>query len=504
MRFERAAATCVALLTLATGAQAQSPLADAAMRGNRAAAQALIERRADVNATQVDGTTALHWAVRNNDLDLTRQLLKAGASANATNRYGLTPLTLAAETGSAALVDALLASGGMANAASREGETVLMLAARAGNVPAVRSLLAKGADPNAAESWFGQTALMWAAGENHAGVVTALIEAGASIDARSRAGEGQPKRSTPDGVAFQTPHTNFPRGSFTPLMFAARDGALDGARALLDAGAAINLTQPDGMAALHLAIINAHYDVAALLVERGADVNLQDTSGRSPLFLTADLSRLEWLFSRPAPKASGRMEAIDLARLLLDKGADPNARITRKPALLHHEATGNASIATGATALFKAATTSDVPLFMLLLERGADPFLATQNKTTPFLAVAGLNWKDIASIGTEDESLKLLQVLLDRGADVNAANDLGETAMHAAAQRGADRIIRFLHARGARLNEPNKEGRTPLDEAIGQANESIEDNVRRPERKSTQVVLRELIDAGKMAASNGQ
>jgi ankyrin repeat protein len=470
MRIQTLPVACALVIGLAAGPAAQSP-------------------------ASTDGTTPLHLAVRAMDVDRARQLLDGGANPNAANRYGVTPLTLAAETGHGVLVDALLAAGGDPNTASREGETVLMLAARAGDVRSVKSLLARGADANAVEAWYGQTALMWAAGENHPAVVTALIEAGAEPNGRSRTGEGQPKRSTPEGVAFQTPHTNFPKGSFTPLMFAARDGALAAARALVDAGADLNLAQPDGMTALHLAIINAHHDVAALLIERGADVNAQDTSGRAPLFMAAESSRLEWLFSRPAPRPSGTLQAIDVARLLLDKGANPNVRVTRKPALLHHEATGNASIITGATPLFKAATTSDVAFVTLLLEKGADPHLTTENNTTPFMAAAGLNWKDIASIGTEDESLAILEVLLARGADINHRNDLGETAVHAAAQRGADRIIRFLHARGASINEFNNEGRTPLDEAIGQANESIQDNIRRPERKSTQVVLRELIAA---------
>jgi ankyrin repeat protein len=461
-------------------------LIDAVRSGDRAGVTAMLGRRADVNAAEADGTTALHWAIRLGHEDLARQLVAAGANTTIRNRYDVTPLGLASESGSAELVTLLLARGADANTLVHEGETALMVAARAGNTGAVRALLTAGADPNQAEEWQGQTALMLAATGNHADVVRTLIEAGAKATQTARVFPGQPRLPRGEGVAIQAAHSNFPKGGL---------GALEAARVLAGVAGTLDAQDPDGITPLHLAIINAHFDLAALLVDAGADVNKGDRAGRTPLFMTADANSMEWLFSRPIPEASGELSALDLARRLLDKGADVNARLTGRPFILHHNATGNRNIGEGATAFMKAATTSDIPMMRLLLERGADPAIPTRNGTTPLMALAGLNWVEISSLGTEDESLEGMTILLERGADVNAANALGETALHGAAQRGANRIVEFLAERGAVLDVRNKDGRTPMDEARGQADMSAEDNVRRPEHKSTQALLARLIEA---------
>jgi ankyrin repeat protein len=348
---------------------------------------------------------------------------------------------------------------------------------------------------NAAEAWQGQTALMWAAAGNHAAVVRTLLEAGATPNVAAKVLPGQPRLPRGEGVAIQAAHSNFPKGGLSALHFASRQGAIDTARALAEGGADLNVVDPDGITPLHLAIINAHFDLAALLIEKGADVTKADRAGRTPLFMAADANSMEWLFSRPIPEPSGELNALDVVTRLLDKGANVNAQLTGRPFILHHNATGNRNIAEGATAFFKAATTSDLALMRLLLDRGADPSLTTRNGTTPLMALAGLNWVEISSLGSEDESLEGLELVLSRGADVNAANSLGETAMHGAAQRGADRIVRFLADKGALLDVKNKDGRTPIDEARGQADTSAEENVRRPEHKSTQALLRQLIEA---------
>jgi ankyrin len=370
-----------------------------------------------------------------------------------------------------------------------------MSAARAGSVAAVRALLAAGADPNAKESWQEQTALMWAASDNHEAIVRALVERGADVDARSKVLSGAPPRPRGGDVAFQTSHSNFPRGGFTPLLFAAQYGALDAVTALADARANLNQADPDGITPLMMAVINGHYDVAAELVRRGADVNAVDKSGRGALFFAVDMHTLEWLFSRPTPRPSGELDSVDITKLLLERGADPNARITARPFILHHNATGHPSLTVGATPFLKAASTSDVLLMRMLVEHGADPNLTTRNGTNALMLAAGLEWRDIASLGTEEQSIEAIRFCLEHGADVNAVNDLGETAAHGAAQRGADKVMRLLAENGALLNVKNKEGRTPMDEAIGQAADLGAATARRPERKSTQEVLRQLIAA---------
>jgi ankyrin repeat protein len=205
------------------------------------------------------------------------------------------------------------------------------------------------------------------------------------------------------------------------------------------------------------------------------------------------MNTLEWLFSRPNPQPSGDMDPVAMVKLLLDSGANPNARLTARGFMLHHNSTGNANLIGGSTPFMKAASTSDVTLMRMLLEYGADPNIATQNHTTPMMAAAGLNWADISSLGTEENTIEAMKLLIEHGADVNAFNDLGETALHGAAERGADKVVQFLAEQGARLDAQNRRGRTPMDEANGQANEDATD-VRRPQRTSTLALLRQLIE----------
>lgn len=481
-------------LWLIPAAATAAGLIDAVKAGDRDAVRALLRQKADVNAADSDGATALHWAVRSGDDRVVAMLLEAGAQATTATRLGVTPMALAAAGASAATIEALVRAGAAPDAASREGETALMTAAAAGNLAAVRALLALGANPNAIETWQGQTALMWAASANRADIVTALLNAGANPRVAATAFPGQPRLPRGGGIAIQSAHSNFPKGGLTALHFAAREGALAAVRALADGRADLDATDPDGITPLYLAIINAHFDVAALLIERGADVRKADRAGRTPLFMAADAHSMEWLFSRPIPEPSGELTALDVAARLIAKGADVNARLTGRPFALHHDSNGNRNISEGATAFFKAATTSDLEMMRLLLAHGADPAIPTRTGTTPLMALAGLNWVEISSLGTEDDSIAGMTLLLANGADVNATNGDGETALHGAAQRGADRIVQFLAEHGARLDVKNKEGRTPMDEARGQADTSANDNVRRPEHKSTQLLLQRLIN----------
>jgi ankyrin repeat protein len=243
-----------------------------------------------------------------------------------------------------------------------------------------------------------------------------------------------------------------------------------------------------------MAIINGHYDLAARLVEKGADIEKGDKSGRRPLYWAVENNSIEWLFSRPDPQPSGEMDPVGLVKFLLERGADPNARLTARGFPIQHDSGGNATLIGGSTPFMKAASTSDLPLIRLLLEHGADPNITTQNHTTPMMAAAGLNWADIASLGTEEATIEAMKLMIERGADVNAFNDLGETALHGAAQRGADKVVQFLADQGAIIDAKNRRGRTPMDEAIGQADGGDNGDVRRPERQSTRALLTQLLE----------
>ena len=471
----RARAMAVALILVAMSAlpvsaqtaKALSPVIVAAKSGDAASVRALVAKKADVNAAEPDGTTALHWAVRADDQAVVDILLRAGADANRTNRYGVAPLPLAASNGNPAMVGALLKAGARPDSAIGAGETALMAAARVGSLQTVRLLLVAGADANAAEGAFGQTALMFAAIENHADVVTALAEAGANLNAVSLQIE-TPDVKLATNVVSDGARGSFPKGGMTPLLLAARHGSLEAARALAKAGATLDQPQSEGITPLIMAIFNAHYDVATALVELGADVNKGDSANRTPLYMAVDMHRLEWLFSRPTPRASGLLDSVDVVKLLLAKGAKPDARLTKRPPAIGIGGSGhNVNLTNGATPLMKAASSSDVELIRILLAAGADPHLTTDNHTTPLMMSAGLSWRDIGSLGSDEESLEAMKIFIDLGADVDAFNDEGMTALHGAAQRGSLPILKFLLAQGAKPSVKNARNRTPLDEAKG-------------------------------------
>jgi ankyrin repeat protein len=440
-------------------------LIEAAKTGNGKAVQALIKQHADVNTREADGTTALHWAARANDVDTSRALLRAGARADQANRYGVTPLSLAASNGSAAMIEMLLKAGADPNSSLPEGETVLMTAARTGSVEALKLLLAAGADVHARESWVGETALMWAAMENHPEATKLLVESGAEVNARSRSSE-IPRLPYPRvGLITMT----FPRGGWTPLMYAAREGARDAVRALADCGADLNLADPEGTTALMLAVINANYEVAAALLEKGANPNLADASGMTALYAAVDMHTLAWMQGRPAPRITGELNELDIVGMLLARGADPNASL-RAPTLQRQHTVGDASLAAGTTPLMRAAKTGDVKMLRILLEHGADPMLRQRNSTTALMIGTGLglrNDEDGRDLVTDADLIGGLTLLLTAGMDVNATNDQGQTALHLAAARGADVIVRFLAEQGAKLDAKDRQGLTPLDVALG-------------------------------------
>jgi uncharacterized protein len=428
-----------ALLACSLWAAAHAPsLVQAVEARDTETVQSLLRAGSDVNEATADGTTALHVAAYLDDLNIAMLLIKSGANVNATNRYGVTPLSLAATNGNAALVERLLAAGANANAAVPEGETVLMTAARTGNVGTVNALIARGADVNVKEKWKGQTALMWAAAENNTEVVRVLVGAGAEVATRSN-------------------------GGFTALLFAARAGQLESARALLAAGANVNDTAPDGTSALNVAILNGHFAAAAMLVEMGGDPNA-DKQGWTALHQISWVRRPNTGHNTPGAVPDGNVDGLTLIRMLAAYGADLNARQKKEP----RDSFRAGMNRTGATPFLLAAKAVDVEMMRLLVELGADPFLATENGTTPLMVAAGVGIYAVGdSPGTAEEADEAVRFCLQHGADATAVDANGETALHGAALRGANGAVKLLVEAGARLDVKNKRGWTPLRIADG-------------------------------------
>ncbi|HEX5420116.1 MAG TPA: ankyrin repeat domain-containing protein [Gammaproteobacteria bacterium] len=425
------AAACL----LAAPAFAAVGLLDAVKADNLPAVKQLIQAHADPNAAETDGTTALQWAVSRRDAKLVEVLLDAGARAGAVNRYGVGALYLACQNGDAAVVAALLRHGADPNAAVPGGETPLMTAARTGDVATLEALVAAGAHVGMRESRKGQTALMWAAAENNAAAVKFLLEHGAERDAKSNGGE------------------------FTAFTFAVRGGAVDAVRALLEAGADANAKLTDGTSALVLAVENAHYELASVLLEHGADPNAHDQGWTA-------LHQITWSrqwnvgFNLPGPARTGTLSSLDLVRQLVAHGADVNARLTIPP----RDGNRNMLNRIGATPFLLAAKRCDLPLMHLLLDLGADPSVKTGDGTTALMAAAGIGiWAQGEDPGTIEEALAAVKLAFQvGGGKINDANAHGETALHGAAYRGAIPVIKWLVEHGARLDAVNDKGWMPV------------------------------------------
>jgi ankyrin repeat protein len=474
-----------------------SPLAEAAQRGDAAGVRALLDAGGlDVDAPSRDGTPALHWAVRAGDRDTAERLIAAGADVNSANRYGVRPLHLAIAADDVTLTRRLLQAGADAAAPDRTGEPPLLLAARIGNVELVQALLESGAAVDAREEHFGQTALMVAAREGQVEAARVLLEAGADANAQTKPeapprfippsespeglsrGAGIIRAGWPDGRGKRYPAG----GSKTPLLYATREGHLDVARLLLERGATIELADGNGVTPLINAIVNAsiirvnrtgtsdHLKIAQLLLDAGADVNASDWYGETPLWSAVDVRNLE--LGRDGNDRGVRDDALALIERLLDAGADPNARTREYP----HErrfilvVVGSVSWVdlTGQTPFLRAAAAGDVDVMKLLLEHGADPSIATDAGTTPLMVAAGVNWAVAETFDLGNEALlEAVKLAHSLGNDVNAVNSMGIAAIHGAANRGANDVIEYLAANGARLDGADAQGRTPLDWAKG-------------------------------------
>jgi len=476
-------------LAASAGAAPRSALADAAEQHDQASIRTLLQTGADVNVAQIDGTTALHWAAYNDDAETVALLVKAGANVNAVNNYGVPPLAQACINGNAAIVKLLLAAGADPNATMKGGETVLMLAARSGNVEAVKALLARDASTKTRER-LGQTALMWAAAEGHTDVVRELLAAGADINAKIDSG-------------------------FTPFFFAVREGHLDTVRAFLAAGIDVNaMMQPveksskaggvgvgrpeaaraPGTNALALAVENGHFELAIALVDAGADPNDVRT-GFAPLHMMAGVRKPDSsdISDGAPPMGEGHLSSLEFVREIVKRGANVNLRLPKGAPKQPHTSSKVGS--EGATPFLFAADRSDVPLMRLLLELGADPLLPNSSHLTPLMAAAGLGTTEpLEEAGEESEALEAVKMLLDLGADPNAVDDNGDTAMHGAAYNMYPRVVKLLAERGADpqvWKNPDKAGRTPLFIAEG-----FSGRLPRPDPPTIEAVTKLMLAAG--------
>ena len=521
---------CMVLLlpiNILSAAQTDLRLLEAARKQDKEGVRSLLQEKMDVNATEPDGATALHWAAHRNDLEIAELLIRAGANVNAVNDYGVTPLYLACTNASSPMLEKLLNGGANPNVVLPSGETPLMTCSWTGSPDAVRLLLARGADVNARETRRGQTALMWALEQKHLEVTRALIEGEADVGARSKSG-------------------------FTPLLFAAKQGELESVRILLAAGANVNegtpvrnlpggprrTSVPDrpanspspsrsenlnyanpsppdqaqrpnddnndpepvdadvpvGMTPLLMATASGHQDLSLFLLENGADANAADGTGATALHhamlkgmaligaVSTSLAVNDYVF---------RPNMLRLIESLLVRGADPNARMVRDPRL---PGTTPRFSLIGATPFMFATASGDIGLMRLLMKSGANPLAATNQNTTMLMVAAGLGNNEDPTEDRKKTALEAAQILLESGADVNAVGENGWTALHGAAYTGADAMTQLLVERGAKLDVKDVFGQTPYSIAMGQIGAHIVEFQKKPfgPHPSTANLLRKL------------
>jgi uncharacterized protein len=521
MAAARILSTCAGALALCLSAFAasNSPIADAAMNGDAPAVRALVEQKADVNAVQADGATAIQWAVYRDDLEMADVLIAAGANIKLANREGATPLYLASLHGSAPMIEKLLKNGADANDRGPGGETPLMLVARTGNLDAIRLLLDQHADVNAKDKLRGTTALMWAIEQSHPEAVKLLVEHGASVSVatnidtrnsrnnlantvtqrlrssfgvlgkRGPGNDGTPPPA-PAASAKNAPATQpngedevvsfFRRpapkdgGGLTPLSYAARENCMECAKILVEAGADVNQRTFYGWTPLLVATQNRHYKLAEYFLEHGANPNTPNNGGWSPLYLATDNRNIE---GGDYPVRAPDMDHLDFIKLLIAKGANVNARVCgvqSKPDKCTGDSTETRTNFTmqwlfedGATPFLRAAQSGDVTLMKLLLEHGADPKIFTAHNVTPLAVAAGIGWVEgVTFEWSSAESVEAVKMCLDLGIDPNTADDEGRTALHGAAHKGRLEVIQLLADHGADLNAHDGGSRDSVNGAL--------------------------------------
>lgn len=443
---------CALLLVLTSSGlwAAGSEIADAVMKRNVAAFRSLLQQKADVNARQLDGTTALHWAAQFGDLDAADLLIGAGANVSAVNRTGVTPLQLAAIDGNAAMLERLIKAGADPNAPlTPEGDTVLMMAARNGRPAAIKTLLDNGAQINARETWGGTTALMWAVSEGHFAAAKMLVELGADVNLKSyyvpaANGRGFEGRRPVNAGPEQTVQ-DYAGGWMTALMMAARQGDMEAVRFLVEAGTDVNTVSGDGKNALGLAIFNGHYEIASFLIDKKSDVNRADAQRFTPLFWAVDRRDMEkgangfaWLVTD---------DPLPLIKKLLEAGANPNAVVNNTPRSRNR---GGSPRIVFANTLMRAVFAGDIEVAKLLLAHGADPNTVSSDNESMLQAAAGLAFiPGYNAERTSEERVALVKMLLELGADVNHADHYGITPLMSAANRGDVPVLKVLIDAGA-------------------------------------------------------
>jgi ankyrin repeat protein len=454
-----------ALAWLAVGDQT---LVKAVQTGDRATALALIAQKADVNARQSDGTTALHWAAHREDADLVDRLIRAGAKVDAVNDYQSTPLAEAAVTGNVGIIEKLLNAGAQVDAPGPDGQTPLMIVARSSNLAAARLLLNRGADVNKVEQWRKQTALMWAAAQSQPAMVKELIARGANVNARSLVNNWE-RQVTGEPRAIHRP-----AGGLTPLLYAARQGCLECVKYLIEGKANINMPDPEGVTPLIMAVTNGHFDSGAALLSAGADPNLWDWWGRTPLYEAVDMNTLPH-GGRPDLPSLDKTTSLQMIEMLLAKGANPNIQLKLLPPFRSVGADRGADgiLTIGATPLLRAAKGLDAAAIRLLLQHGARHDIPNSRGALPIMAAAGQGSRNgdtrgwFATADVQQRSIASLDLLLKAGADINAGAESGQSPLRGAVTWGWNDVIQFLADRGANLNAPDNRGLTALDAALG-------------------------------------
>ncbi|HEX4136489.1 MAG TPA: ankyrin repeat domain-containing protein [Bryobacteraceae bacterium] len=541
------AAVCLvfstSLISLSSAGAVNSAVADAAMKGDTATLRMLIQKNADVNAVQADGTTAIQWAAYRNDLEMADILIAARVDVKLANRDGATPLWLAAENGSARMIGKLLEAGADPNERTLNGETPLMMASRNGNVAALELLLDHKADPALKEKLRGTTALMWAVEQSHPEAIRTLIAHGADVNAASNSdtrnsrlnlaptvqerivqdklidafANGKKVQLTPGGpaVSLEDLADSYGQsgkkdgGGLTPLVYAARESCFQCAQLLVQAGAKVNQTTTYGWTALLTATQNRHYKLAAYLLDRGADPNLANNGGWTPLYLATDNRNIE---SGDYPVRKPDMDHLDFIKLLLAKGARVNTRICGVESSAKECKGDTTETRTnftmqwlseeGATPFLRAAQSGDVTLMKLLLDRGADPRVATSHGVTALEVASGIGWVEgITFEWSPEQSLEAVRMCLNLGIDVNSADDEGRTALHGAAHKGRTDVIRLLVDHGANLEAHDKGSRDtfagamkgmtwiPLDWSRGLVRVGVQSAVAHPEAEKLLIAL---------------
>ncbi|HTY50614.1 MAG TPA: ankyrin repeat domain-containing protein [Steroidobacteraceae bacterium] len=458
---------CALVLAVASAAAqaADASLIDLVKAKNHDAALAAVAAGADVRAREPDGTTALMWACYSGDEQLVERLLKAGAQVGVVNDYGASAMQVAAVGADPRIIKALLEAGADPDSPNPEGQTALMVVARSGNVDAAKLLLKAGAHVQAHETWGGQTALMWAAAEGHPQMIKLLLDHHADPNAHGIVRDWQ-RRVTAEGRPKAENH-----GGFTPLIYAARIGCIECAKALLAGRADINEPDADGETALLISLLNMHFDFAAYMVQAGADVNRWDFFGQTPLYVAIDMSVLP-RGGRPDLPSEDKTSALDVAQMLLKAGANVNAQLKLRPPYRNvpQDRGGDEILSTGATPLLLAAKNGNNDALRLLLEYHALVDLPNAQGVTPLMAAAGMGHSFNPTRGrykTDDEGAEGVRLLYAAGARVNGAADNGMTALHAAASHGWDDTVKVLVADGAPLQVADRLGLRPIDYAVG-------------------------------------